>query len=104
MSTPAGGATGGQAGGAVPPEGDRRKGGRRATDRGDGPDRRTGISVSRSFHRQSFFDHPWWVAGTVLVGIVLGVGVMSVNDWYGHKKKAGAIEMKIVPPDTRPPQ
>jgi len=40
-------------------------------------DRPSGISLSgRRRRRDSFLDHPLYVAGAVLFGIVLGVGVM----------------------------
>ncbi len=40
-------------------------------------DRPTGISLSgRIRRRDSFLDHPLYIAGAVLFGILLGVGVM----------------------------
>ncbi len=74
--------------------GDRRSGGDR---RAEGEERRTGISVSRTFRRQSFFDHPSWVAATVLIGVILGVVLMSVTGLQAPVRKSSAIEMKIVP-------
>lgn len=41
-------------------------------------DRPTGISLSGKIRRRdSFLDHPLYIAGAVLFGILLGVGVMA---------------------------
>jgi hypothetical protein len=76
--------------------GDRRKSGPRPA--GAEKERQTGISVSRSFRRPSFFDHPWWVAGTVVLGILLGIGMMKLTDYSGVlKPQHRGIEVNVVP-------
>lgn len=63
--------------GSVPPiSGERRKGGdRRAGDRS--ADRRTRDSFGGVGHKgTSFFDHPWWVVGTVVFGVLVGMLIM----------------------------
>src|SRR3954471_1937531 len=102
MSTPEGKQ---QEGSAAPATEERRKGeDRRQGDRRTGDERRSGISVNRKFRSQSFFDHPLWVAGTILVGVALGVGLMSVKSWDATTHRPNAIEMKVVPgTDTETP-
>ena len=81
---------------------DRRKGADRRTggDRRSGDDRRTGISLSRSTRRPTFLDHPWWVAATIVVGIALGMGIMSATDWFGKMHRVTSTEMTVLPDAT----
>ena len=101
MSTP----QGNQGNAPPPPSEDRRKGDRRAGDRRGGEDRPSGITVNRRSRRGSFFDHPVWVGATVLVGIALGIGLMSLKGWdaTGSVKKPIGLEMKIIPSDLPTP-
>lgn len=62
---------------------------RRGSDRRSGVDRRDRrVSDERrtrdSFggvghHRGSFLDHPWWVVGTVVFGVLVGMVIMVVT-------------------------
>lgn len=70
-----------QGGATAPtPEGERRKGGdRRMGDRRDG-DRRTRDSFGGVGHKgTSFLDHPWWVVGTVVFGVLVGMLIMMAT-------------------------
>jgi hypothetical protein len=66
-------------------EGDRRAGGDRRTgtdrrDRRGGEDRRTRESFGGVGHKRgSFLDHPWWVVGTVVFGVLVGMLIMAMT-------------------------
>lgn len=64
--------------GAAAPDVERRRGGdrRTGTDR-RGDDRRTRDSFGGVGHKgNSFLDHPWWVVGTVVFGVLVGMLIM----------------------------
>lgn len=64
---------------ATPPEGERRRGvDRRQGDRRG--DRRTRDSFGGVGHKgNSFLDHPWWVVGTIVFGVLVGMLIMMVT-------------------------
>lgn len=63
-------------------EAERRRGGDRRTgtdrrERRGGDERRTRDSFGGVGHkRASFLDHPWWVVGTVVFGVLVGMLIM----------------------------
>lgn len=63
------------------PEGERRKGvDRRQGDRRGNGDRRTRDSFGGVGRKgTAFLDHPWWVVGTVVFGVLVGMLIMVVT-------------------------
>ena len=93
---------------APPVTGERRKGERRAGDRSDG-DRRTRDSFGGIGRKgTSFFDHPWWVVGTVVFGVLVGMLIMLATSTppaamvtRTNLPSGGSIDV-IVKPDAAP--
>lgn len=97
----------GGASAAAPVTAERRQGGdRRGGDRAG--DRRTRDSFGGVGHKSSsFFEHPWWVVGTVVFGVLVGMLIMVVTSAPGAnivsrtKLPAAGIDL-IVKPDVVP--
>lgn len=92
---------------APPVTGERRKGERRAGERSG--DRRTRDSFGGVGHKgTSFLDHPWWVVGTVVFGVLVGMLIMLATSTppatavtRTNLPSGGSIDV-IVKPDSAP--
>lgn len=88
----------------VPSDADRRKGGdrRQGDRRGDRRTRESFGGVGRK--GTAFLDHPWWVVGTVVFGVLVGMLIMMVTSTKTNgpvmrtKLPSGGIDV-IVKPD-----
>lgn len=92
---------------APPTTGERRKGDRRQGGDRSG-DRRTRDSFGGVGHkRTSFLDHPWWVVGTVVFGVLVGMLIMLATSTPPSTMvtrpnlPTGGIDV-IVKPDVEP--